>query len=278
MGRGFERFVKNPNFPPGPPFYGGTMQYIYFIGTAGSGKSTLTYAFHDWLELQGLDSIIVNLDPGAEAIPYVPDVDIRDWIRLNEIMNEYGLGPNGAQIVCADLIALNIKEVVSTVQEFKTNYVLIDTPGQMELFAFRQSSNVVVNEFGREDSFLVFLSDPQLAKTPSGFVSDLMLCAITHFRFAIPILNVLSKVDVLTDEELETILNWSRDPYALNIALEGTTGTSQTLLSLELFKALESIGMYRELTPVSAELSYGLEDIYNTIQQYFSGGEDLTRD
>ncbi|MCQ5376199.1 MAG: ATP/GTP-binding protein, partial [Methanomassiliicoccales archaeon] len=221
---------------------------------------------------------VVNLDPGAEAIPYVPDVDIRDWIRLNEIMAEYGLGPNGAQIVCADLIALNIKEVVSTVEEFKTNYVLIDTPGQMELFAFRQSSTVVVDAFGREDSFLVFLSDPQLAKTPSGFVSDLMLCAITHFRFAIPILNVLSKIDTLTDEELETIMNWSRDPYALNNALGESHGMTQSLLSLELFKALENIGMYKELTPVSAELPYGMEDIYNAIQQYFAGGEDLTKD
>ncbi|MDH7509273.1 MAG: ATP/GTP-binding protein [Methanomassiliicoccales archaeon] len=254
------------------------MRNIYFIGTAGSGKSTLTYAFHDWLELQGIDSIVVNLDPGAEAVPYTPDVDIRDWIRLNEIMNEYGLGPNGAQIVCADLIALNVKEVVSTVEEFRTNYVLIDTPGQMELFAFRQSSMVVVDEFGREDSFLVFLSDPQLAKTPSGFVSDLMLCAITHFRFAIPILNVLSKIDTLTEEELETIMNWSRDPYALNNALGEAHGVTQSLLSLELFKALENIGMYKELIPVSAEMPYGMEDIYNAIQQYFAGGEDLTKD
>lgn len=53
---------------------------------------------------------------------------------------------------------------------------------------------------------------------------------------------------------------------------------SRVPLSLELFKALESIGMYRTMTPVSAELQEGMEDIYNVIQQSYQGGEDLRRD
>ena len=52
--------------------------FVYFIGTAGSGKSTLTYNFKQWMYLRGLDVITVNLDPGAENLPYEPDVDIRD--------------------------------------------------------------------------------------------------------------------------------------------------------------------------------------------------------
>jgi GTPase SAR1 family protein len=254
------------------------LRNIYFIGTAGSGKSSLVHAFREWMDMHGLDSVTLNLDPGAEAIPYVADVDIRDWVRLNDVMNEYALGPNGAQIVCSDMIALNTKDVVSTIDTFKSNYLLIDTPGQMELFAFRQSSSVVVEAFGKEDSFLVFLSDPQLSKTPSGFVSNLMLCAVTHFRFMVPFLNVLSKADTLNEEETEKILNWSRDPYSLYDALGQEQGTSQTVLSIELFKAMENIGMYRELIPVSSETPSGMEDIYNAIQQTFEGGEDLSSD
>ena len=84
--------------------------FVYFIGTAGSGKSTLTYSFQQWMNNRGLDAITVNLDPGAENLPYVPDVDIRDWISLKEIMDSYGLGPNGAQIAAADMLALNIDD------------------------------------------------------------------------------------------------------------------------------------------------------------------------
>lgn len=85
--------------------------FIYFIGTAGSGKSTLTATVKNWVEQRGLDTIIVNLDPGAESLPYTPDVDIRDWISLKEVMETNKLGPNGAQIACADMIALNTDEI-----------------------------------------------------------------------------------------------------------------------------------------------------------------------
>jgi len=254
------------------------LRNIYFIGTAGSGKSSLVNAFREWMVLQGLDCMTLNLDPGAEAIPYVPDIDIRDWVRLDDVMNEYALGPNGAQIVCSDMIALKTKDLVSVVDTFRSDYLLIDTPGQMELFAFRQSSSVVVEALGRGESFLVFLSDPQLSRTPSGFVSNLLLCAVTHFRFSIPFLNVLSKADMLDEEEIEKVLGWSRDPYSLYDSLGQEQGTPQTVLSIELFKAMENIGMYRELVPVSAETPSGMEDIYNAVQQVFEGGEDLAPD
>jgi GTPase SAR1 family protein len=189
-------------------------------------------------------------------------------------MNEYSLGPNGAQIVAADLMAVNSKEWVPTVKKMETDYCLIDTPGQMELFAFRQSSVALVEEMGREESFLVFLSDPTLARTPNGFVSDMLLCGITQFRFSLPILNVLSKADLLKEEELEELANWSRDSYALYNALTDKDMSSQAVISIEFLKAMESVGMYKELTPVSALEGTGMEDIYNMVQQYFEGGED----
>jgi len=254
------------------------LRYIYFIGTAGSGKSTMVQAFREWMELQGLDCISVNLDPGADAVPHAAEVDIRDWIRLTDIMEEYGLGPNGAQIVSSDLMAVNMSEWAPIIHEFNSDYVLIDTPGQMELFTFRQSSEMIVKELGREDSFLVFLSDPQLSKTPNGFVSSMMLCALTHFRFSIPILNVLSKADLLSEEELDLIMEWSVSPESLNGNLVDMDFSSQSLINLEFFRAMENVGMFREIRPVSSMEFTGLEDIYNSIQQAFMGGEDLTRD
>jgi hypothetical protein len=254
------------------------MHRIYFIGTAGSGKSSLVWAFQEWMTLQGLDSITVNLDPGAEYIPYEPNVDIRDWVKVEEVMKEYSLGPNGAQIVCADMMALNAMELADVIETYRSNYVLIDTPGQMEIFAFRQSSQVIIDALGRDESFLVFLSDPALAKTPNGFVSTLLLCALTHFRFGIPFVNVLSKADTLEESKLAELRSWAEDPYALDAALTEGELSARTIQSIEFLKAMESVGMYREMVPVSAEAPYGLEDIYNNIQQSMEGGEDLRTD
>ena len=87
------------------------MNFIYFVGTAGSGKSTMVGAFKAWLEDNGIDSLTVNLDPGAEKLSYVPDIDIREWVSLDEVMAEYALGPNGAQITAADLMAMNVDKI-----------------------------------------------------------------------------------------------------------------------------------------------------------------------
>lgn len=234
-------------------------------------------AFKEWAAYQGYDAITVNLDPGAETIPYEPDVDIRDWISLKEVMEEYGLGPNGAQIMAADLIALNAKEVAEVLQEYRTDYFLVDTPGQMELFTFRESSRVVIDAFRREASFLLYLSDAILSRQPSGLVSSLLLGATCQFRHAVPYLSVLSKSDLLTEEELERVVQWSSDPYALYDGLVEEGVSPRSVLDVEFLKALEAIGVYKRLMPVSSELPYGMEDIYNAVQEVFAGGEDLER-
>ncbi|NLI73290.1 MAG: GTPase [Euryarchaeota archaeon] len=251
------------------------MKYIYFIGTAGSGKSTLVQAFKEWLNFHSIDTTIVNLDPGAEFVPYQADVDIRDWINISDVMRDHSLGPNGAQVVAADIMALNSREWASVVKEFRSDYCLVDTPGQMELFTFRLSSNTIVEKLGKEDAFIVFLADPSLARTPNGFVSDLMLSGITQFRFDIPIMNIISKADILSEEDIEQMKRWSEDPFALYSSLTDEQINTQTIMSIELFKAMENVGLYKTMYPVSSENGTGLEDIYTMIQLHFEGGEDI---
>jgi len=250
---------------------------LFIVGTAGCGKTTLTNAFQLWLQNQGYDSITVNLDPGADSLPYDPDVDIRDWIKLNDIMREYGLGPNGAQVAAADLLALNMKKVTDVVSKFVTDYVIIDTPGQLELFTFRQSSKVVVEQLGGETAMLGFLFDPSLAKTASGYVSSLMLAATVHFRLPVPMLPILAKADTLTEPEMEKIALWSRDYYALFSALLDESIDAQTQISMEFLQALETVGAGRPVVPVSSDTGFGIEDIYAAAQQVFEGGEDIER-
>ena len=236
----------------------------------------MVYAFQMWMNSQGFDCITVNLDPGAESLQYAPDLDVRDYVNLEEIMAEQGLGPNGAQVAAADLVALNAKELADVLETFQTNYVLIDTPGQLELFTFRASGPILIDAFGRDESALLYLNDPALVRTASGFISSVMLSATMQFRHSLPFINVLSKSDLLPEEDLERIVKWSMDPFALYEALFAEAATPKTLLDVEFLKSLDTIGVYRRLHPVSSDITFGFEEVYSQVQMLFEGGEDIS--
>lgn len=248
---------------------------IYFTGTAGAGKSTLVRAFADWMKSVGYEATVVNLDPGSEAGEDGFDIDIREWVRLADIQDEYGLGPNGAQVAAADMIALKIFDVKQAVQELKSDYVLVDTPGQIELFAFREASKAIVDALSGDRSAIAFLFDPALARNPGGFVSLAMLSATVEFRFRLPMLNLLAKADVLTPAQLEEVVGWSDDRERLYEAVTRDAPTPDVQLSTELFRAIEAMGPLLGLVPTSAKEGTGLEAFYQAAQRLFAGGEDL---
>ncbi len=252
--------------------------FVYFIGTAGSGKSTLTNTFKQWMELRGTDAITVNLDPGAENLPYKPDVDIRDWISLKGVMDEYGLGPNGAQIACADMLALNTADVKESIDSFKTDYILMDTPGQLELFVFREAGKYIVKFFNPKRSIIAYLLDHALAKTASGFTSQLLLSISTNFRMNAPQINILSKSDMLSEEEIDIVEQWSKDTEYLSTAISNEDASVYREMNEGILQLMQSFGSYSQLIPVGKEEFFGIEDLYSAIQLQFEGGEDLMKD
>lgn len=248
---------------------------VYFTGTAGSGKTALTNAFLEWVKLQGYDAIAVNLDPGAEFVPYPAELDIRDYISLTEIMGKYSLGPNGAQIVACDMIALKINEIKNELSDYDTDFILIDTPGQLELFTFRNSSRVIVEALDDNNSFITFLFDPALCKNASDFVSLLLLSLSVSFRFSIPLVNVLTKTDMISEQEKERIISYGSSFEHLYADLMLERGSMVKEASFELLKAIENISLTPSIIPLSANTRQGMEELYNAIAQFYFGGEDL---
>jgi len=87
------------------------MNAIFITGTAGSGKSLLTSRLDQWYKARDNLAITLNLDPAVENLPYNPDIDIRDYIDINELKERYSLGPNGSIIMAYDLVATKIGEM-----------------------------------------------------------------------------------------------------------------------------------------------------------------------
>jgi GTPase SAR1 family protein len=252
--------------------------FVYFIGTAGSGKSTLAHNFQQWMNQRGLDAITVNLDPGAENLLYKPNVDIRDWISLKEIMGTYGLGPNGAQIACADMLALNTEDLKKSIEMYKTDYVLMDTPGQLELFVFREAGKYLIKFLNPNRSIVAYLLDPALAKTASGFVSQLLLSISTNFRLRNSQINILSKADMLSDSELNQIEKWANNSDYLYSAILNEKASVYREMSEKILNLINDFESLSKIFPTGKEDFFGIEDLYTQIQLQFEGGEDLMDD
>jgi hypothetical protein len=251
------------------------MYLIFVIGTAGSGKSMLTGALKDWLVSKRSSAIAVNLDPGALNLPYVPDVDVRDYVILSDIMEKYKLGPNGALLVAADLIATKIGKIREDVENLNPDYIIIDTPGQMELFAFRVSGPYIAKEISTEPKVVLYLFDAIFSNDPSNFVSNMFLAAAVHLRFLLPQVYVLTKIDLTSAEVVDEILTWSEDQSALLSALENTLKDERRILSRDLIESMASLELTFNLLPVSAKTTEGFLNLHAQLTRIFHGGNEL---
>ena len=251
------------------------MDVTFVTGTAGSGKSLLTGALKNWYINRGEDAIAVNLDPGVVGLPYEPDVDVRDRIQLQGVMEEYGLGPNGALILAADLTATHLSEIQEEIDSFKAENVIIDTPGQTELFAFRESGEFIVGETKADSKLLLFLLDPLLASTPANFLSLALLSASVGLRLKIPRITVLTKRDIARDG-VKRITDWSRDTKVFEDALSGTKDGEQYSLYSELFRSIRKLSFGADLYPVSSTTQEGLIALVGEMTRIARGGEEFT--
>ena len=245
-------------------------------GTAGSGKSLLTASFTNWLKTQKQNVITVNLDPGVFTLPYTPDIDVRDSISVEGIMEKYRLGPDGALVMAADLIAEESERLGTAIESYRPDFVVVDTPGQMEIFAFRASGPYIAKELTREPKALVYLFDSVFSSDPLNYVSNLFLSAALYNRFFIPQTHVLSKCDLLPPEELNRIVDWSANPNKLEIAIEAKLSGTRRLLSRDMMHAIHRLGLRFLLTPVSAKTNEGFINFNALLERIFTGGEKFT--
>ncbi len=251
------------------------MDITFVTGTAGSGKSYLTEALKSWYVGKGEDAIAVNLDPGVVALPYEPDVDIRQRIDLQGIMEDYSLGPNGALILAADMVATRLSEIQEEIDACKAEYVIVDTPGQTELFAFRESGEYIVKETKADSKVLLFLLDPLLANTPVNFLSLALLSASVGLRMNVPRMTVLTKRDIARDG-VKRIMEWSRQATVFEDALASTKDSEQYSLYSELFRSLRRLSFGVDLYPVSSVTQEGLVALVGEMARLGRGGEELT--
>ena len=250
------------------------MKIIFVTGTAGSGKSLLTSRIYEYYTRNGAFAAILNLDPGVENLPYTCDIDVRDKVDIVSIMKQYDLGPNGALIMANDLIASKLDEFQNDVNNVNPDYLIIDTPGQIELFAYRSSGPFFVQNFEADEKVNLFLFDGALITSPVNFVSVALLATSIKLRLNLPTINVLTKTDLI-GEKLKDIIRWSSNLKALEGAISQDADGETYALTTNILRSLNLSGFAQGLIPISNVSGEGIVNLESALSRTINLGDEV---
>ncbi|KAF8631675.1 hypothetical protein AX15_002261 [Amanita polypyramis BW_CC] len=219
-------------------------------GSPGSGKSTYCYGKHQLFTALSRPISIVNLDPANENIPYPCAIDIASLITLQDAMDTHGLGPNGAMLYCMEYLEANFDWLEEKLNELGTDaYVLFDLPGQVELSTNHESIKNIVNRLTKAGFRLaaVHLCDAHYVTDASKYVSVLLLSLRAMLHLELPHINVLSKVDLITQYgDLDFNLDFyteAQDLSYLENALTTSLPPKFTALNMSLISLIEDYSL-----------------------------------
>ncbi|MHA1298571.1 MAG: ATP/GTP-binding protein [Candidatus Helarchaeota archaeon] len=183
---------------------------IIFLGQAGSGKSHLCASFAKWLEKDSSlkhTFKLVNLDPGAYYISYTPDFDIREYFTILEIMKKEKLGPNGAMIRANEKLNEFSDEIIERIIKKGEDFILIDLPGQLETFIFRQTGTNFIEKLQNKIRVIgIYLIDAEFLNSATDFVISFLIGTACSLQLPIDVIPILHKSDKIKNQDIIRIV------------------------------------------------------------------------
>ncbi|GAA6052326.1 hypothetical protein JCM3770_007253 [Rhodotorula araucariae] len=248
---------------------------LIVIGMAGSGKTTFMQRVNSYLHARNQPPYVLNLDPAVMHLPFDANIDIRDTVDYPEVMKQYNLGPNGGIMTALNLFTTKFDQVLSHVENRANDvdYVLLDTPGQIEIFTWSASGSIITDALASAlPTVVVYIIDTPRTTAPATFMSNMLYACSILYKTRLPFLLVFNKTDV---QPHGFALEWMRDFEAFQEALLARREThgeedgpaymdslmnSMSLVLDEFYKHLRAVG-------VSAMTGEGMDELFDAVQE-----------
>jgi GPN-loop GTPase len=182
------------------------------VGPAGSGKSTYCNTIQQHAAVWRKTIKVCNLDPAAENFKYTWDIDVRDLVSLEDVMEELEFGPNGGLIYWMEYLLENMDWLHNELTEFAEDaYILFDCPGQIELYSHMKVMTKITEKIKSwgYNLWAVFWVDATTSLSQANnFISNSLVSLSTMAQIELPHLNILTKWDMVEDKKtIEYILD-----------------------------------------------------------------------
>ncbi|KAL2832706.1 GPN-loop GTPase [Aspergillus pseudoustus] len=178
---------------------------VLAMGPAGAGKTTFCNALIQHLQTVRRSTFYVNLDPAADNFQYEPDLDIRDLITLDDVMEELGLGPNGGLIYCFEFLLQNLDFLSEALDPLSEEYLIIfDMPGQIELYTHVPLLPSLVQFLSRAGPLNInmcaaYLLESTFVVDKAKFFAGTLSAMSAMLMLEMPHVNILTKMDQVRD-------------------------------------------------------------------------------
>lgn len=171
---------------------------------------------------------VINLDPAVLRVPFDCNIDIRESINYKEVMKQYNLGPNGGILTSLNLFATKVDQIL-TLLERRTSpnpetpnakpikNILIDTPGQIEVFVWSASGSILLDSLASAyPTVIAYIIDTARTSSTSTFMSNMLYACSILYKTKLPMILVFNKTDV---KDAEFAKEWMTDFEAFQAAL-----------------------------------------------------------
>ncbi|KAL0477111.1 gpn3 [Acrasis kona] len=255
------------------------------MGPAGCGKSTYCKTIQDHCDSLKRTLHVVNLDPAADTFHYNVSFDIRDLVTLEDVMEELEMGPNGGLVYCMEYLIENLDEwLAEQIKDYNDDYLIFDCPGQIELYSHVPVMKIFTQELQRLGYQVcgVYCVDVQFVDDPAKFISGTMMCLSAMVQFEMPHINVLTKCDILDDQQRTKLEEEYLIPdiddlvYQLDKRMSRGTAITQkySRLNQEIGNIISQYSMVAYV-PLNIEDESSIEFCLSTIDNAIQYGEDL---
>ncbi|KAK3717941.1 hypothetical protein LTR37_005367 [Vermiconidia calcicola] len=192
----------------------GSKYGMIVMGPAGAGKTTFCSALIQHLRNNKRSCFYINLDPAAEEFVYEPDIDIKELITLEDVMEELHLGPNGGLIYCFEFLLENLDDFLTEKLETVTEeyLIIIDMPGQIELYTHVPIVPALVSHL-RGGSLNISMCAAYLLEIDRAkFFAGTLSAMSAMLMLELPHVNILSKMDLVKGQVARKELKRFIDP------------------------------------------------------------------
>ncbi|KAJ8061018.1 hypothetical protein OCU04_010097 [Sclerotinia nivalis] len=191
---------------------------VLVMGPAGAGKTTFCTGLINHLQNNRRSCFYINLDPAAETFSHEPDLDIKDLISLEDVMEEMGLGPNGGLIYCFEFLLENLDFLSEAIEPLTEEYlIIIDMPGQIELYTHIPILPALVKFLTKTGALDInlcaaYLLEATFVVDRAKFFAGTLSAMSAMIMLEVPHVNILSKMDLVKGQVAKRELKRFLDP------------------------------------------------------------------